>query len=404
MNRRQDDLDAAVAAADPYPQPQVDDLAVDEAGRDLMETIMTDTQPPRRARLNDQSVSEGPRRTRMVVPLLAAAAVTAIVAGGFALQGLDGESATPDATPAAGPAAGPTTGPEGAPAAGTETLHKKSLPPTGANLHNVLGAETWRVDSLDDSEWGGSLLWTIGEGEQTVEMHWAPAEDYQGALADRQEIGPVQEIDLLGQTGKKFTYPGETLQPPGGDSLSPTPARGDANPSTQTDTEAGEEAAGARVMVLLPPVDGWYLEFDVMAADEAAVEAALAELHRVSPDEWQVGLGQSTVQPAEGEEFLDEVAQGVPMPDGVEVTTDDLNLPQSAYFARVAFLQPVLCGWAEDYVGGDKSAIDVLRASKDWPVVKALAPEGDYPSALADAVRKLAKDRDLDHFGQGVGC
>lgn len=410
MNSRQDDLDAAVAAADPCPRSQVNDLSVDQAGRDLMETIMTTTKPPRRVRLDDQLASDGRHRRRILTPLLAAAAVTAIVAGGFALRGLDDENPSseggPDAAPAAGPDGAPKAGADGDRAADGKPRHKQSLPPTAANLHHVLGADEWSISNVDDSEWGGNLTWTTGEGERSVEMNWYPADDYQGYLADRREIGPAEEIDLLGQSGDSFTYPDDDLQPPGGSSLSPTPAGGDAETPTETDgeNETGPETPGARTMVILPPVGGWFLEFDVMADDKAAVEAALAELHRVTPEQWQDGLGKDAVQPADADEFLDEVAKGVPMPDGVEVTTDDLRLPQSAYHARLAFLQPVLCGWAEDYVGGDGAAMDVLKGSKDWPAVKALSPDGDYPSVLADAVRDLAKDRDLGHFGQGVGC
>lgn len=384
----QDDLDAAVAAATPYPQAQVDDLSVGMAGHDLMETIMTTEPRPTRTALTDAGSPIRPTR-RFVTPVLAAAAVTAIVVGSLALRDGSGDAPGEEAAPAS---SGATTTSATGPA--------PSLAPRGDNLFEVvLTADDWQVTNLDQSTWGGNLSWT--HDDEQVEMNWYRAEDYPSYLADRREIGPAEKIELLGQEGEAFTYPkaqqGDPVEM--GVPLAKKPSKGDDGTRIVKDPELPD---GTRTMVILPPVGDWFLEFDVTAEDARSVESLLESLRRVPHAEWLAALDDTTVQPAEAEEFLKKVSQGVPMPDGLEVEPGDLDLPQSAYHARIAFISPVVCAWAEDYLGGDEEALEVLRSSKDWSAVTALEPDGDYGSALAESVELLAKDRNLDNFRQAV--
>lgn len=400
-SRDQDDLDAAVAAAATHPQDQVDDLPVDVASRELMEKIMSTE--PRSTRSTLSESGPATRRTRrLVIPLLAAAAVTAIVTGSLALQTAGGDSPSEEAAPAStgtpSSTGAPTTSDKPTKTA-PATPKGPSLPPTADNLHDVvLEADGWKVEDLDDSEFGGSLWWS--NGALDAYMNWYPKEDYAMYLADRREIGPAEKIELLGQEGLAFTY--QDMGDPVMDKDDPTVKGAPVETDSTADEDSGPNPA--RKMVILPPVGDWYIVFDVSAEDAESVDALLMSLRRVPRDEWLAAMEDTTVQPADAEEFLDQVSQGVPMPAGATVEPDDLNLPQSAYHARLAFIGPVVCGWAEDYVAGDTEALKVLRGSKDWPGVKALSPEGEYGSVLADAVESLATDHNMGDFRQEVGC
>ena len=102
----------------------------------------------------------------------------------------------------------------------------------------------------------------------------------------------------------------------------------------------------------------------------------------------------------------------MPIPSGVDVTVDDLNLPQSPYHARIAFVGPVLCGWAEQYAAGDQHALETLRDSRDWPVVQAIGAErGDYPEVVAASIEQLVSGTTdkgtpytLADFALSFGC
>ncbi len=160
-----------------------------------------------------------------------------------------------------------------------------------------------------------------------------------------------------------------------------------------------------RVMTILPPVGDWFLEFDAFVGSEDEYADVMASLTRVERGAWLAGVDtDDVVVPAEGEAFLQEAGQDVPMPEGVSVTVGDLWLPQDAYQARVAFVVPVLCGWAEQYAAGNDAALTALRGSASWPVMQALASDGDYPTVVAEDVELLAGDRHYEGYRQGWGC
>ena len=93
------------------------------------------------------------------------------------------------------------------------------------------------------------------------------------------------------------------------------------------------------------------------------------------------------------------------MPEGVSVTVGDLWLPQDAYQARVAFVVPVLCGWAEQYAAGNDAALD--RATRQR-VLAGHAGDGERRSTtrrvVAEDVELLAGDRHYEGYRHGWGC
>jgi hypothetical protein len=341
------------------------------------------------------------RRHRARTTAVAALSTAAVLAvGGVLGTGLlpadSGVGGDPAATsPSAGASHSTGQGPTSDP----------GLPPTADNLYQILvTADGWTFDDMENSpEWGGSQYWA--NGHQWLEVQWYPADQYDSYLADRRDGTTERAVELLGQSGLEFTEkPVPDSQQPGGqeapsDRLGPgylTGSTGDG---------------GHRVYTILPAVGDYFLMIDAYTTDKGAFDEVVGSLTRVGEAAWEQAIDQATATEAEGEAFLAGAKQGVPIPEGVEVTVDDLDLPQSPYQARAAFVGPILCGWAERYVAGDEQALATLRGSRDWPVLQAMRPEGDYAEVVADNIEQLAggttdkgNPYTLDQFDQAVGC
>jgi hypothetical protein len=379
--------DDAVAATNPYPRRTVDGLPLDAASQVLLEEIMSKPTATRA-----RTVRPPRRRTsrRWIAPVAAAAVVAAVVAGSVALTGGRPSPSEPGSPPIATQSSASPVDP--------------SLPPTAGNLHQVLLLrDGWSVDYMSDSRWGGSIRWA--RGADTLEMTWYETDEYDTYLADRRADGTESAATLLGQDGRSFDM-GPVSQ--GLEVTSPTEAPTEASDSPPTLTHRGgatPHSDGIRVMTILPPVGDWFLEFDAFVGSDDEYADVMASLTRVERGAWLSGVDNAgVVVPAEGDAFLQEAGQDVPMPEGVSVTVDDLQLPQDAYQARSAFVAPVLCGWAAQYAAGKDAALAALRGSASWPVMQAMARDGDYPSAVAEDVEQLAADRSYEGWRQGWGC
>lgn len=378
-----------VRATDPYPPSRVA-LDLDAEGRELMEEIMSTTKEKTPLRAHPLR-----RHGRWVVPVAAAAAVAAVVAGGVVLRG--GDDGADPAGPANPGQANPSKSTQQKPAQPKQPKSDPGLPPTAENLHNVvLNDDSWQIENLNnDPVYGGSLSWAKGTAEtgfKSAQVTWYQADDYQSYLNDRRADGPGRPATVLGQEGEAFhsviALPNaKHIQMYGDGRMDPPQGPSD----------------DLRVMTILPPVGDWFLEFDVMVDDEQEYAEVTAALSRVDRDAWLRAIDRGTVTPSEGQAFLDEAGQGVPLPPGTTVTVEDLSLPQSPYQARASFVSKVLCGWADRYVGGDGAALAKLQASKDWAVLQAMDDEGGYPEVTEETVRELADDPS-SKYKPGWGC
>ena len=293
-----------------------------------------------------------------------------------------------------------------------EPTSDPGLPPTAANLYQVLvTADGWTLDGMDNSkQWGGSQYWY--NGGQSLEVQWYPADDYDRYLRDRRYGTTERPVELLGQSGLEFTEKPEPDSP----SANGGPPQDQPEPGRMVfgGGWAGNGNGlvdGHRVYTILPAVGDYFLMVDAYTTDKAAFDEVIGSLTRVDRATWEQTIDRGIITEAEGEAFLADAKRGVPMPDGVAVTVDDLNLPQSPYHASAAFVGPVLCGWAEQYVAGDAQALETLRGSRDWPVLQAMRPEGDYAEVVADEIEALAggttdkgNPYTLELFDQAVGC
>ncbi|UYM07338.1 hypothetical protein [Solicola gregarius] len=367
--------DEAVAAGDPYPQQSVEELSLRAASQELMEEVMaTPTKPSTPVR------PAIPHRPRWLAPAVAAVAVAAVVAGAVAVIAPQSEH-----------------DPRRAESAGAPSLGADTAPPTGADLrYVVLRADDWRVTNATDGEHGGSLSWS--NGASTLELGWYERGDHQTYLDDRDDDGDYEKerVSILGQTGWEFRTRLDARR----GLIDPVLGK----PGSSDHEGPGNGDHALRVMTILPPVGDWFLELDATVPDAAAYRDLVSSLQRVDRRTWLEAMDSSVIRPSEAESFLDDVGRDVPMPPGVTVTPEDLRLPQDAYAARAAFVEPVMCGWAEEYVGGDDHALNVLRESKDWRVMDALAAEGDLPSVFRDDVRILARNPGYEGWREMWGC
>jgi hypothetical protein len=305
-----------------------------------------------------------------------------------------------------------------APAVGTSHLTSQGptsdpgLPPTAENLYQVLvTSDGWTFDGMENSkEWGGSQYWK--NGGQWLEVQWYPAAQYDTYLRDRRHGTTERAVELLGQSGLEFTEKPEPDSPPTqADPPLDRPEPGGMVLGGGWTGNGGGLVDGHRVYTILPAVGDYFLMVDAYTTDRAAFDDVIGSLTRVDEATWERAVDRGIVTEAEGEAFLAEAKRDVPMPGPVDVTIDDLDLPQSPYHARAAFVGPVLCGWAERYVAGDAQALETLRDSRDWPVLQAMRPEGDYAQVVAQEIEQLASGTTdkgnpytLELFGQAVGC
>jgi hypothetical protein len=274
----------------------------------------------------------------------------------------------------------------------------------------VLTGAGWEVSHLDsDPEYGGSLSWE--DGAASAELSWYPAESYDSYLGDRRAIGPERRVELLGQEGSAFSYGRSDAVPDSSDALLPDPTAGPDTPAGGSGDDPGAPDT-VRRHLLLPPVGDWFLEVDVTLAADTPLRTFTAALRRVPEKEWVAYLAdQDTVVPATAAAFLAEAGREVSLPPGVTVTAADLSLPQDGYQARVAFLQAVMCGWAERLedarASGDtdaeQRATTALRASAGWPVMEALAADGEFDEVFAEGATALVAGRAFDVTG-AWGC
>jgi hypothetical protein len=366
---------------------------IEQAASDEGEPLRTDfPQLLERARA-------GRRRHRTQTTAVAALATVAVLAAG----GVLGSSVLPlDSDPSADPA-GTSTGVAFGSTGGQQI--DPGLPPTADNLIQVLvTADGWTFDGMDNSRRGGTQHWT-NEG-QWLEVQWYPAGQYDSYFQDRADGTTEREVELLGQSGHEFTEPPVSGSGTAGDSDYPM-----GEVPTYTEDGPPPVASGHRVYTILPAVGDYFLMVDAYTSDKDAFDEVIGSLTRVDEAAWEQAIDHASVTAGEGEAFLTEAKRDVPIPDGVEVTVDDLDLPQAPYHARVAFAAPVLCGWAERYVAGDEAALETLRGSSEWPVLRALEAEGDYPEAVAVSVEDLADGTTdkgtpytFEDFAQAVGC
>lgn len=164
--------------------------------------------------------------------------------------------------------------------------------------------------------------------------------------------------------------------------------------------------------------DGRVLEFRAGAADIDAFKALLATLKRVDTNTWLSAMPASVVKAPNRDAAINQMLQGVPVPPGFdakEITGPDLV--KDRYQLGAAVAGTVACQWfkrwsdareAHDQIK-ERKATAAMATAEDWPVLKEMAKDGDYPDVLVEFAAAM---RSGDWYGRsligdvnpGLGC
>jgi hypothetical protein len=349
-------------------------------GPDADPTVGTDSMPGDEARVHEISLTGHTRgRRRHVGLVIGVAAVAAAVVAGVVLAG-----DTRDDTGTVGPASE-----RGAEDGTTVPRLLVDLP----------GWEVERVDERSSSQ--GEL--TLTDGEQTLDVHWQPADQHQWKLDDvADSTGPGEPATALGHPAELFVYrepaTGQGAAPAEGSDL-PTDALGDFT-TLWLDGQISVEARGA---------------FRSIEAYRAALDA----LVEVDGDRWSAALPASAVPPEARPATVDAMLEDIPLPPGIDLASlrrGDLTVDRYQLGAEVT--GTVTCRWIDAWVAarnagdaeGVQQAVDAMAGSHDWAVLHKMTDEGDWPDVIWEYADALPADAPIgpvtieDSYSQGLGC
>jgi len=327
----------------------VAELPLHRGRAELLEEIMSTSV------LDDRPVRTDPprRRTTWLVPVAAAAAVLALIAGSAWLVsslGLRG----PDV--AGGPGA----------------------------YRAILIAPGWTVDSVNADDASGEL--TYVKGGQQFEISWYPAAEYDGYVEDRRHITetPVdgQPVEVLGRGALMWFYAGAD------------------NPTAIRDVE-----------------DGHFLELRGKSMSTAEYLALLDDVHLVDRDDFAAAMPSAYVDGTARQVAVDRVLDGITdyvgplIPPGstrgsFSSAEDDLDL------LGVDVARDVACEWLTEYADahrvGDQArmakAAEILATAHDWPVLAEMAPSGEYPALLWEYADRVVAGEVPRGYGRALAC
>lgn len=328
---------------------------------EIMRTPVLDDRPVRAEQVR--------RRTGWVVPVVAAAAIAALVAGSAALlSGLNGGVSGDRNTPAAA----------GAPRAAG------SGPPARGDHRAVLDAPGWTVDGAYADAVSGEVTYTSGNRFFTIT--WDPAATYDDYVLDRSRDVPGppadgEAIEVLGRDAQLWAY-------------------------------AKDDHTAIRA------VDGGsWMELRGKGMDEAAYLELLGQLRLVDRAGFEAAMPDSFVETSERAGTVDDMVAGIAehldplLPPGTpesSVQSDQTDPYQLG--AEVA--GGVACAWLGEFEdasrAGDQQRMDAaaeaLGTARDWPVLQGLAARGEYADILWSYADEVVAGQVPEGYAGGLGC
>ncbi len=334
--------------------PKLTDDAVAElplgAGRaELLEEIMSTVAPDRQ---QAEPTAPTRHRSRWLVPLAAAAVVAGLAGGTLWWQQ---ERAEKD---------------------DSSRVATLGLPEGQAV---VLDAPGWKVDSL-----GGDGI-RFHNGKANLEITSYDAKDYDSYVEDREYIvdppAPGEPIQVLGRPAQMWAY-------------------------TPHDHTAIREVE-----------DGRWMEFRGDGMDRAAYLALLGQLRLTSDAEFNASLPDDYVAKGErattAEQIIGEIHQvsNAGFPGGASLQLDDGEAKDHYQFGAEVVAQYV-CAWLETFEnaktheqpGLATEAARVLATSREWPILKQMNADGDYPEVVWEYADQVTAGQVPEGYREGLGC
>lgn len=115
-----------------------------------------------------------------------------------------------------------------------------------------------------------------------------------------------------------------------------------------------------------------------VAPSAAAFAETVRGVHRVAAEAWLRALPESAVTPRAQAATVQAMLRGIPLPPGFEAPgTTGATRDRYQLGAKVA--GAVACAWIER---GDNRAREALATARNWPILREMNAEGDYPEVL----------------------
>jgi hypothetical protein len=345
MSRR---MDALVKDATPIADHAVRAFELDGEA-ELLDALLAQERPATAAATAPRVRAARPRITRARLSLAGAAAVGALALGGVSLTG-GGEL---------------RTGPERAWAA-------QALRVAGAIPRIAIGDDGWSVTRADELGVGRGEV-DFGDGTITAQLSWLPSRWHNGMVEDRALSGDrLADVPVLGTSAAVFRYRNS-----GTDDLTALWRSGRYALELHATARPGAQLTDARFAALL------------------------RALKLVSVDEWLGAIPASAVLPSARETTVLTMLRGIPLPHGFDATA----LTQGAavrdrYQLGAVVSGAVACAWLDQWSAarrsGDDAAAqaagDAMATSRDWPVLRAMQAEGDFPGVVWEYADAIAGD------------
>jgi len=351
--------------------PRITDREVSElpvaAGRaELLEEIMrTPVQAPT------------PRRRSLPGWAIAVAASAAVAAIALAPMLRDREPApAQQAPPLAEPSTSTSTStsPEVDPPSDTPSedtvLDGGSGWETGADMADVpqvpggtyvaINAPGWRLTYLTDGELGWDEAFADDRG--SVDLTTYPLDQYDSYVADRAHQSAPTPVRALGVDAVLTRY-------------------------GATDWE-----------VFVQPVGSWFVGIRATGYDRGELDDLLAALVRTDRDGFAGALPDGFVTPANRDQRVGELLQGVALPPGFTAADVDLQGVHDLYSASATVAGSVACAWLDRWqaagADGREQVERVLSGAEQWPLLVAIADDGGYTEAVGMVADMLAAGHD----------
>ena len=247
----------------------------------------------------------------------------------------------------------------------------------------LIGEPGWRVTRADEfSVRDGEMRFR--NGSRRVDLFWRPG-PFRAWVDDRaHSADKLAPVDVLGGRATVFRYRG----PYGG--------------------FTALWRSGRHTM-----------ELSANGFSRAEYRRLLGSLEAVGVDEWLGAMPPSVVLPADSEQVVEAMLAGIPRPDGLELEIQEGVRERYHLGARVA--GGVACAWIEQWADaraeGDaaaaEEAVDAMRTSRRWPILREMNAEGDYPEALWEYAGAMRGVRSFPgatrkwverNYRSGLGC
>jgi hypothetical protein len=207
---------------------------------------------------------------------------------------------------------------------------------------------------------------TFTDGTRTIDLHWN----------DRKFAGSIEHRDDKTRRIGSVDVPGSRA-------------------NVLRDTGPGE------YLTALWPSGRHTMELRSSALSMDELRTVLASLREVSVDAWLRAMPASVVLPARTRESVDEMLTGIPLPPGFDIAalgSDARARDRYQLGAHVA--GAVACAWIARWVHARREADDVaaataaetMKGSRDWPILREMDAQGDYPEVLWEYGDAMAGD------------